>query len=179
MSKLRVLHIVPWFPNPNNKVEGVFIAEHIKALNKFCDNKVLHYLFGNHRLIEEDNFEGIDIDRVTLKPILNKWIFKEKLVSKHIIKYLIREQSNFDLVNFYITYPNAILITDLSKQFPKLKFCMMEQWSAYHTQFGLAKENKGRKRIENIFKNNIPLFTVSKALGDDILSFIGDKERTF
>lgn len=177
MSELRVLHIVPWFPNPNNKIEGIFITEHLKALNTHCNNKVLHIQFGTKNNTETDVFEGVRIDRITLNPIVDKWILKEKIAQKTIINYLKKEQSNFDIVNFYITYPNAIGITKIKNKFPALKFCMMEQWSAYHTQFNLQKGNIGRKRIENIFNNNIPLFTVSNALGKDIQNFIGNVNR--
>jgi len=179
MNKLRVLHIVPWFPNPNNCIEGIFIAEHIKQLNMHCANHVLHINFGKTKEIKTDKYQNISIDRITIKPILEKWIFKEKQATIAIKNYLKKTHSNFDIVNFYITYPNAISITKLSKTYPDIKFCMMEQWSAYHTQFNLPKENKGRTRIENIFNNNIPLFTVSNALGQDIQNFIGNKKRAF
>ena len=179
MSKLNVLHIVPWFPTKEKKIEGIFIAEHISALNDHCNNDVLHISFGTKNNIEKDVFEGISIDRITIKPLFNKWFLKEKLATKSILKFLTKNRQKFDVVNFYITYPNAISITKIEKKFPKVKFCMMEQWSAYHTQFNLPKGNKGRVRIENIFNNTIPLFTVSNALGEDIQNFIGNKDRTF
>jgi len=178
MSNLRVLHIVPWFPNPKNDIEGVFILEHLKELNNLCQNKVLHIKFGESNS-ETDRISTLDVDRVTLKPFLNKWIFKEKKVIKFITKYLKQKQHEFDLVNFHITYPNAINITKLESKFSTLKFCMMEHWSAYHSHFHLSKGNKGRQRIENIFNNNIPLFTVSNALGEDIQQFIGNTNKPF
>ncbi len=179
MSKLKVLHITPWFPNPNNKIEAIFIAEHLKALNNYCDNHVLHIQFGNKKNTETDTFETIKINRITLKPLFDKWIFKEKLAYKSIEKYLKANHQKYDVINFYITYPNAIHINTIAKQFPTVKFCMMEQWSAYHTQFNLSKNNKGRNRIENIFNNTIPLFTVSSALGKDIQNFIDNTNRSF
>jgi glycosyltransferase involved in cell wall biosynthesis len=179
MNKLRVLHIVPWFPNPSNKTEGIFIAEHIKALNEHCTNLVLHIQFGIKKNIEQDSFENVKIERLTLKPLVNKWILKEKIAEKAITKYLKLERSNFDVINFYITYPNAIGINKMKDKFPELKFCMVEQWSAFHTHFNLSKGSKGRIRIENIFNNNIPLYTVSKALGKDIQNFISNTQRKF
>jgi len=178
MNNLRVLHIVPWFPNPKNNIEGVFILEHLKELNKYCENKVLHIQFGDSNN-ETDRISNLEVNRVTLKPTLNKWLFKEKKATHFITKYLTEKQDNYDVVNFHITYPNAINITKLVSKFSTLKFCMMEHWSAYHTQFNLPKGNKGRKRIENIFNNNIPLFTVSNALGEDIKQFIGNAKKPF
>jgi glycosyltransferase involved in cell wall biosynthesis len=179
MKKISVLHIVPWFPNPDNKIEAIFIAEHLKALNNHCNNKVLHINFGKRNSFEKDNFEGIEIDRITIKPLIDKWVIKERLATIKIINYLKAEKQHFDVVNFYITYPNAVSIHKIAVKFKTLKFCMMEQWSAYHTQFHLPKGNRGRSRIENIFKNNIPLFTVSKALGGDIQNFIGNSNKRF
>jgi len=179
MKNINVLHIVPWFPNPENKIEAIFIAEHIKALNKHCNNHVLHINFGNKKEQIKDIFQNITIDRITLKPILNKWLLKERLATKTIKVYLIKHHREFDIVNFYITYPNALSIKKMSEKFTNLKFCMMEQWSAYHTQFNLPKGNKGRKRIENIFNNDVPLFTVSNALGEDIKLFIGNTNKPY
>lgn len=179
MSKLRALHITPWFPKKGKTLEGIFIAEHIKALNTHCDNKVLHIEFGTKKKTETDTFETIKVDRLTLKPLFDKWIFKEKLAYKSIVKYLKANHQKFDVINFHITYPNAIYINKIVKLFPNIKFCMTEHWSAYHTEFNLPKNNKGRKRIENIFNNSIPLFTVSNALGKDIQNFIGNTNRSF
>jgi len=178
MSKLRVLHIVPWFPNPKNNIEGIFILEHLKGLNKYCQNKVLHIQFGKSKN-ETDKISTLEVDRVTLKPILNKWIFKEKKTTQFITNYLSKNQDNYDLVIFHITYPNAINITKLVSKFSALKFCLMEHWSAYHAQFNLPKGNKGRQRIENIFNNDVPLFTVSNALGEDIKQFIGNTNKPY
>jgi len=179
MTKIRVLHITPWFPNAKNRTEGVFIAEHIRALNNYCINHVLHINFGKKKEEYKEKFQNISIDRVTLKPILNKWLLKEKLATKTIKAYLLKNNTEFDIVNFHITYPNAINIKKIASQFTKLKFCMMEHWSAYHTNFHLPEGNKGRLRIEKIFKNNIPLFVVSNALGQDIQSFTKNRNRSF
>jgi glycosyltransferase involved in cell wall biosynthesis len=179
MSKLKVLHIVPWFPNPSNQILAIFIAEHLLALNNFCSNSVCHIQFGKKSGFENDKYKGICVDRITINPVFNKWVVKEKLVTLKIVNYLKKEHLKYDVINFYITYPNALKVQKISRIYPAVKFCMMEQWSAYHTQFDLEKENKGRLRIENIFNNNIPLFVVSSALGKDIQEFVGDKTRKF
>lgn len=174
MDKIKVLHIVPWFPNPKNKIEAIFIAEHIKALNKHCFNEVLHIQFGKKNTSEIDNFDGIKVTRIISKPIIDKWIIKEKLATKNIKSFLKKEHLKFDLINFYVAYPNAINLNKIKKEFPENKFLITDVWSAFHTQFNLEKGNKGRNRIENIFSHPIPLFVVSDALGKDIQNFVGD-----
>lgn len=172
MNKLSILHIVPWFPNPENLVEGVFIQNHIKALNEHTENFVLHLRFGDLNSVELNiRHENINADRITIKPIINKWRFKELHAGYFVNKYLNKHQKKYDIVNFYIAYPNAISIHKLKKRFPNLKFCITEQWSAYHEKFNLPDKHKGRLRIENIFNHTIPLNVVSNALGDDIRDF--------
>lgn len=180
MSELKVLHIVPWFPHPENTVDGIFMAKHIEALQKHCKNRVLHLKFGKkHTTALNLTYEGISLDRITLKPLIDKWRLKEILAAKTIKKYLKKNETAFDIVNFYIAYPNAIGIAKLKAIFPSIKFVITEQWSAYHTAFDLAPEHKGRERISGIFTNNIPLFVVSKALGEDIRQFTQQPNLSF
>ncbi|MFT4599940.1 MAG: glycosyltransferase involved in cell wall biosynthesis [Arenicella sp.] len=177
MSKLRILHITPWFPNPENNVEAVFIAKHVVALSEYCQNEVLHLRFGEKKEnVVKAAYQGIPIERKTFQPIINKWIIKEKLVSKFIFNYLSENADKFDIVNFYIAYPNAVDIRKFKDSFKQLKFVISEQWSAYHQEFNLPKESKGRKRIEQIFDLDIPLFAVSNALAEDIKKFTGIKD---
>jgi glycosyltransferase involved in cell wall biosynthesis len=168
---LKVLHIVPWFPNPKNPIEGIFIARHIEALQQFCENSVLHLSFGSKNKIEADSYSGISVERQSIKPLVNKWILKEKIAFKRISLYLNKYAAKYTTVVIYITYPNAIGIEKLKKKYPLIQFVLAEQWSAYHTNFNLSESSSGRKRIANIFHNGTPLIVVSKALGEDIRKF--------
>ncbi|MFK8046427.1 MAG: glycosyltransferase family 4 protein [Crocinitomicaceae bacterium] len=174
MKNLRVLHIVPWFPNPENTIEGVFIASHIKALQQHCENSVLHIKFTD---VKKDMFcgteNGIPITRIEIKPLIDKWRLKELLAANRIKDFLSKKHANYDMVLFSVAYPNAINLGKLKQQFKTIKFVLVEHWSAYHTQFNLAKNNSGRNRIESIFSHSTPLIVVSNALGDDIKLFTG------
>lgn len=180
MNKLSILHIVPWFPNSINNIEGVFIVEHIKALNNHCKNEVLHVCFGEENKLENYVDEhDINVTRITTKLLVNKWKIKELIATRKIAKYLKRNNHNYDVVNFHVAYPNAVGINQLTKKHPNLKFIITEHWTAYRMGFDLPKGHRGRTRIENIFNNDIPLFVVSNALGEDIRSFIGDSKRKY
>jgi glycosyltransferase involved in cell wall biosynthesis len=180
MKDLRILHITPWFPNPQNPVEAVFIARHIKSLADLCENKTLHIRFdGPGRGIENDEIYGIETTRVNIRPFIDRWRVREYLAAKFVKKYLKKNRAKFDLVNFIIAYPNAVNISGLIKNFPEIGFAMTEQWSAYHNNFGLSENNKGRKRIARIFDNDVPLFVVSNALGEDIRKFSGIADRPY
>lgn len=180
MKNLRVLHVVPWFPNPTNQTEGVFIAKHILALQKHCENSVLHIQFtANEKGIIKSTYQNVPLTRIALNPRIDKWRFKEFLAARKIKQYLAKNHLNFDTVVFYIAYPNAINIAKLKTQFSGLNFILAEQWSAYHTQFNLSENNKGRQRIEHIFKDNTPLIVVSNALGHDIRNFTKIEDLPF
>ncbi|MEO9532810.1 MAG: glycosyltransferase [Crocinitomicaceae bacterium] len=180
MKRLRILHITPWFPNTDNPIEGVFIAKQLVELQSHCYNEVLHITLNSTNKMENGgNYEGLTVTRKQINPIVDRWIIKEKLASKYIHKYLKKRENDFDFVNFYIAYPNAVSLKKFQQQFPKLTFTISEQWSAYYEAFNLPPHHKGRKRIENIFKQQAPLFTVSSALAEDIKKFAGLEKIEF
>lgn len=180
MNNLKILHITPWFPNPENETEAIFIARHINSLIDYCENKVLHIKFDNKISgCNLTNVLSVETVCVKIKPLFNKWRIKEFQANQYINRYLKIYGSNFDIVNFHIAYPNCTKISDLVKKFPSLKFLITEHWTAYHNNFGLSENSKGRKRIANIFNNNVPLFVVSNALGEDIRTFSGLPEKHY
>jgi len=179
MNNLRVLHIVPWFPNEKNNTEAVFIVEHLKALNKFCYNEVLHISFGSSNFKNTYQTENIKTNRVNIKTYTSKWREKEFFAGIAVNKFLKKNNKTFDIINFHIAYPNAININEIKRKYPRLKYVITEHWTAYKNEFNLPKTNKGRLRIENIFNNQIPLFVVSKALGQNIRDFISKPDRKY
>ncbi|MCH2233036.1 MAG: glycosyltransferase family 4 protein [Crocinitomicaceae bacterium] len=170
MKSPRILHITPWFPNKLNKIEGIFIARHIAALQDHCLNQVLHLSFGKKALYQS-NWDGVDVVHATLKPVIDKWRIKEEITFRFLKKYLKEQGQKFNIINFYIAYPNAIKIAYFQKKYPNLKFTISEQWSAYHESFGLSENSKGRGRIANIFHQVNSVISVSTSLGEDIRSF--------
>lgn len=80
--------------------------------------------------------------------------------------------ASFDLCNFHIAYPN-LLHTRLIKRILEMPFLITEHWSFYHYNFF---SNKELKRIKAIFRNEIPLITVSASLERDISSFSGKEQ---
>ena len=171
MNKPKILHITPWFPNENNSTEGIFVWEHIKSLSAHTINEIISISFSKEKKFEEKEYEGVKHTEIRLKPLIDKWIFKERSASKQVAKILAKRHKEFDLINFHIAYPNAISIDKLKSSYPNLKFVITEHWTAYRYNFHLSEDNKGRKRIEQIFHHNIPVITVSTALAEDIQNF--------
>jgi glycosyltransferase involved in cell wall biosynthesis len=178
MSELRILHITPWFKSDQNPSFAPFISDQILALQEYSFNEVLHleidqesngclpYFESNEYFLGE-----IKIHRTRFKNFPKIWRVYEILCSYLIDKHLADFNEKYDIVNFFIAYPTAIQLGKYIEKYPDLVFTITEHWSAYHFGFNLSKGNSGRRRIENIFKNNIPLFVVSNSLGKDIQKF--------
>jgi len=180
VKTLRILHITAWYPHPKNEAEGSFIHSHVKALNNHCENIVLHVLFSAKKKQEFDlDYDGISLNRITINPQIDKWRLKEVLARRKIDQFLAQNFKKFDVINFCIAYPNAISIAYFKKKYSNLKFTITEHWSAYHKHFNLPENSSGRKRIEQIFHHNVPLFVVSNALGKDIQTFSKNKNLSY
>lgn len=175
---LRILHITPWFKSNEKPNNTPFIYNHIKALQSFLVNHVLHIdIDENSRgaipiiKYNEYTFEKIKTHHFYFKNFPQKWKLYELLGYWKIKRFLKIHYKEYDIINFYIAYPTAIYIDKFKKKYPNLIFTITEQWSAYHIGFSLPKKSKGRKRIENIFNYPHQLFVVSDALGKDIQNF--------
>lgn len=172
MKKHQVLHIVSWFPSEENPKSGSFVLDHVKGLQDHCENTVLHIQFNeNKKSTKTEIYEGIKVIRISLKPFLNRWRIKEILAKKAIGQFLKKNAVQFEAINFYGAYPNGIGIGKFKQKYPRISFSITEVWSAYHYNFNLPENSKGKLRIASIFSHEIPLFLVSSALGQDLRNF--------
>jgi glycosyltransferase involved in cell wall biosynthesis len=85
------------------------------------------------------------------------------------------DYKRYDLLHFHIAYPLLTYYT-LWKKFIKMPVLISEHWSAYHYHFYMPKETTKLERVKHIFRQNIPVITVSKALLEDIQYFSGTKD---
>ncbi len=172
MKKHQVLHIVSWFPSEENPNSGSFVLDHVKGLQNHCENTVLHIQFSApKKSTKTEIYEEIKVIRISLKPFLNRWRIKEFLAQKAVGQFLKKNAAQFEAINFYGAYPNGIGIGKFKKKYPRISFSITEVWSAYHYNFNLPENSKGKRRIASIFSNKIPLFVVSSALGQDLRKF--------
>lgn len=178
--KRNILHITPWFNHTQESNEAIFIKRQVECLNPWFNNRILHIVHtqGVSRALgvkrEFPDFgPDLPVERVTLGVITGRWFEVEKRIFYFIRRYIRKNGNDLALVNFIVAYPNAIGIHRLKAEFPNIKFVISEHWSAYRFNFNISENHKGLKRIRNIFANNLPLFVVSKTLGDDIVRFSG------
>jgi glycosyltransferase involved in cell wall biosynthesis len=178
MNQLRILHITPWFKSPRHPSKAPFVLDHVISLQPFAYNEILHIEIeevknGILPIIkhEKETVKNITINAYRFLNFPNAWKVYELLCFLHISRFIRKNKDRFDIVNFYIAYPNAVFIQKFIKKYPKLIFTIYDVWSSYHFGFHLPKNSKGRKRIENIFSCDPNLFVISSATGKDIQNF--------
>lgn len=169
MTKIRVLHITPWFPHDDDPSRTVYIRRHIDSLAPFVDQHVLHLD------MDKKQFSDISTEEMTivrLNPVFDLWRWKEWAFCRELKKQLIQldAANQFTHVNFHIAYPSLVFYDRIKHLLPK-KVCIIEHWSIYHYNF--FSKNRPH-RLSGIFQNNIPILAVSNALRNDLLTFSGN-----
>lgn len=174
----KILHITNLYPNQWENLEGIFVQEQYKVFSGVTDSHLINVqvregskLFEYQHIDYSDTEEGYylltKIKSQKIIEILTTFLLLWVLFKTNYKKY--------DLLHFHIAYP---LLTYYScwKRIIKKPLVISEHWSAYHFNFYMPKETKKLDRVKNIFRQNIPLITVSKALLEDIQKFAGSKE---
>ncbi len=170
MSKLKILHITPWYPTARAPQNAPWIQQHIEALDAYSSSHVLHvhaHAYGNESIVERTD----QITHVVKGKKGWPWRFTELLAYRLLVRELkkIDAATTFDVVNFHIAYPHLVHLRKLKKHLPK-KIIVTEHWSYYHYHFHSTKE---LTRIKKIFKGDFKLICVSERLRADIEGFCG------
>lgn len=165
---MRILHITNWFPNRENPGEAVWIKRHIELLSEET-NEVIHFQIkpsGKLKFLSEKE-KGFT-QRILHIPV-RSWLITEILCFFWLFWKLVvlRMHKKYDIINFHIAYP-LLTYWHLMKKFVNTPVVITEHWSAYHFNFGV---DKSLRRIQRIFKQNIPLIAVSKTLLKSIKKF--------
>lgn len=175
---MRVLHITNWYPNIYNKHEALFIKEHFLAIPEKVQNQLWHIQVRSEGAIfrvQKGRYSSRE-KYLIINTRINRWRVLEvlHLLLLFYLRFKLREQK-WDLVNVHIAYPLL--------RYPRLfrflfgkKIIITEHWSAYSQNFYLPDNNRGKMRIQRIFRHQIPVITVSQALMDDIISFSGTSD---
>ena len=166
---MRVLHITYWYPNPTNTKEAIWVKRHIEAIAPFVEQKVIHL-----QIKPDTKFSfcsgaiHMGKQQIISLPLKNWFVielFSALLLLIELMK--VRATTRFDIINFHIAYPN-LTYWHLLKKIIRVPIVITEHWSAYHYNFGVIKP---LPRIQHIFKQNIPVISVSNALIQDIKLF--------
>jgi L-malate glycosyltransferase len=174
---MRILHITPWYPNPENPYEALWIRRHIESVKASADQYVLHMAISSGRWFSIKRFKSSSWEEhLILRLPTKRWFIFEIVWLCFLFYYLAIKRINrsADLIQFHISYP-SLTYWHLLKRFVKTPIFILEHWSAFHFKFGIKNEHK-LKRIKRIFRQRIPVAAVSKALLSDIVRFSGTNE---
>ena len=166
---MKVLHIANWYPSSPTPFSALWIQNHINSLSEYAYNKVYHIeiRLGKANIVRGENEDKSSYFIIYLPKMY--WTLNELISFLLILIVIKKKYKDFDIVNFHIAYPNCTYL-NLIRKWIKIPMVITEHWSAYHFNFNIINPQK-RKRIKRIFKHNIPIITVSKALLKDIEDF--------
>ncbi len=149
--------------------EAIWIEKHIAALDEKNVNTVYHF-----NIIKTIGFTRFKEKKVNLNQRIiglpfQQWFILEIFFGLWLSYQLLIKKihKEYDVINFHIAYP-MLTYWHLIKRWVKKPIVITEHWSAYHFNFGVKKK---LTRIQKIFRQKIPVITVSKALAKDIRKF--------
>jgi len=174
----KILHISSWYPNKWDDLEGIFVKEQYKVFSEVTDGHMLNvqvregeklcrYVYVEYSENEEGFYLFTRIKSQKIIELLTTFLFLYALYKVNFKKY--------DILHFHIAYP---LLTYYSwwKRVIKIPLLISEHWSAYHFNFYMPWETKKLDRMKGIFRQQIPIITVSTSLLKDIQKFSNTKD---
>jgi len=175
----KILHISNWYPNKWNDIEAIFIKEQYDLFSEVTESNLLHVEVRN------DNSTWFKYQKVQYSDNETGYYILTKIKSFRIIEILTTflllwvlrksKYKQYDVLHFHIVYP-LLTYYHWFKKIIKTPVIISEHWSAFHFNFFMPKTTRKLDRIKNIFKQNIPVITVSKALLNDIQEFSGSND---
>jgi L-malate glycosyltransferase len=173
---LRVLHICNWYPNSWAPAEVPFVARHVRSLHHLVHQRVWHIEMRQDKGRPSILRQNLLADRSwVIRSGIQRWrIIEWCSVLLITLAWWTRKRSeDFDIINIHVAYPLAVHTSWLKWLFGR-PIVITEHWSAYHFEFGTS--SSGLERIRSIFRQGLPLITVSHALRTDIERFSGVKQ---
>lgn len=163
MEKLRILFLPAWYPSPFNKVGGVFVKEHAKAINQQVQLAVFHICEHPHLrkpyVFEETKEEGILTYRIYYRKFSKAWLKPVKFllfaIAAIIGYHKVKSRFKPDLNHVHVLTRMGV-IGLWAKLFYRIPFVITEHWSRYLPE---------RNSYHGILRKWITKFVVRKSLG--------------
>ncbi|MES2133749.1 MAG: glycosyltransferase family 4 protein [Bacteroidota bacterium] len=147
-KKLNILFLCSWYPNPDEKSNGIFIKRHAQALSLSHNVTVVFVKSVStiHEPVsiknEEENFE----EYLYFYPKMTSGIPIVGLAQKFLkLKAQYRKAINrlpatsFDIIHINTIFPAAIPALYAIKKYPAAKVVITEHWSGYYPEDGNYK----------------------------------------
>jgi len=169
----RVLHITNWYPNEWDSLEGIFIYEQFKIFSNVTNSHIINIQVRDYNKLFKFKYikysKNQEAYYIFTKIKTHKII---EIITTFLLIFVLfkSKYKKFDILHFHIAYP-ILSYYHIWKKFIKSRIIISEHYSAYHFNFYMPKDTKKLDGIKRIFRQDIPLISVSKALIDDIKNF--------
>ncbi|MFL5787583.1 MAG: glycosyltransferase [Flavisolibacter sp.] len=185
MRRKRILWLVSWYPNKNDRYTGDFIQRHAKAACIYNDIYVIFLTEadkGQREQTEKIEYTGLTeviIYNKKRKGILGRLLKQlswKRSFSKAIQSY-INENGIPDLVHVHIPWKAGVIALELKKQ-KGIPYILSEHWSIYND---MVEDNFNRQPvfiqsfIKAVYLQSELIVSVSKFLLMDMKKRLGEK----
>ena len=163
---MNVLHLLSWFPTPNDPTLGNFCVRLIDALPEDCHSVILSVCDGKNmtKSFEVKEIPGAHHTHVQIyiRPPKINAIRKLKMLRmyQYGLKYIKQRFFKPDLIHLHVTYPLG-LVALLWKKLFGYKYVLTEHWTIYQPQNKDVLVGKLKRKIVKIANNAELIMPVS------------------
>ena len=163
---MNILHLLSWFPRPDDPTLGNFCVRMIDALPEDCHSVILSVCDGKDmtKSFEVKEIQGAHHTHVQIyiRPPKVNAIRKLKmlLMYQYGLKYIKKHFFNPDLIHLHVTYPLG-QVALLWKKLLGYKYVLTEHWTIYQPQNKDVLVGKLKRKIIKIANNAELIMPVS------------------
>lgn len=172
-TKRHILFLCSWYPNPDEKSNGIFIRRHAQALSLqhhitvVFAKSVVHVKEAHLIKTEEEHFEEYLYFYPKLGhgfPVISQ--AQKFLKVNRAYRQLIDDlpQRNFDTIHVNTIFPAAIPALYALKRFPSAKLFITEHWSGYYPEDGNYKGTIVTRYTKQLVAKARAIFVISEKL---------------
>ena len=163
---MNILHLLSWFPSPDDPTLGNFCVRMIDALPKECHSVILSVCDGKDM---KQSYEVKEIAgthhthvQIYIRPPKVNAIRKLKMLRmyQYGLKYIKKHFFNPDLIHLHVTYPLG-QVALLWKKLFGYKYVLTEHWTIYQPQNKDVLVGPLKKKIVKIANNASLIMPVS------------------
>lgn len=163
---MNILHLLSWFPTPDDPTLGNFCVRMIDALPEDCHSTILSVCDGHNM---SQSFELKEIPglhhthlQIYIRPPKNKVLRKLKMLRmyQYGLKYLRKKGFTPDLIHLHVTYPlgQLALLWHTLYGYP---YVLTEHWTIYQPQNKHVLVGRLKRMIVNIANHASVIMPVS------------------
>ena len=163
---MNILHLLSWFPKPDDPTLGNFCIRQINALPDDCHSVILSvYADQEHHgkpFIDEQKSERFTHLQIHFQVPQCKILKKLRMLRlyQYGLRYIKKHYFTPDLVHLHVTYPLGIVAL-LWKRLYKLPYILTEHWTIYQPQNDAVLKGLWKRVIVRIGNNASAILPVS------------------